>query len=172
MIFRKLLRIFVYINYKNEDMKKLILTLAFLGMTLVSYPLSKNNFDVRHKDSGKVRKIMEVLKMVESRNDHKAVSPNKAYYGVLQIGKVCIREVNRLYGTNYTHRDAFSVSKSEEIFIKIITAGIDRFRVRYKREPTEEDIVRMWNGGIYTGYKTSFTKKYYLKYLKFKSKYF
>ena len=84
-------------------MKKLILMLAFMGMTVVSYSQSKNNFDVRQEemtqefeDSTMIHKIMKVLKMVESRNDHKAVSPDNSYYGILQIGKVCIKEVNRL----------------------------------------------------------------------------
>lgn len=155
-------------------MKKLILMLAFMGMTVVSYSQSKNNFDVRQEltqeseDSTMIHKIMKVLKMVESRNDHKAVSPDNSYYGILQIGKICIKEVNRLYGTSYTHQDAFSVSKSEDIFIKIITAGIEYYRDKYNRDPSEEDIVRMWNGGIYNGYNVSSTKKYYLKYLKFK----
>lgn len=152
-------------------MKKLILTLAFLGMTLVCYPLSKNNFDVRQKESESpdmIYRIMKVLKMVESRNDHKAVSPNKTYYGILQIGKQCIREVNKIYGTSYSHRDAFIVHKAEDIFLKTIKAGVKDYRKRYKRDPSEEDIVRMWNGGIYNGYNVSSTKKYYNKYLRYK----
>jgi len=159
-------------------MKKLILTLAFLGMTLIGHPMSKNNFDVRlvnyneSGDSDLVYRIMEVLKMVESRNDHKAVSKNKAYFGILQIGRQCVREVNRLYGTTYKHKDAFVVSKSEDIFLKIIRAGVKNYRKNYKKDPTEQDIVRMWNGGIYNGFKADYTKKYYNKYLRYKKLYF
>lgn len=153
-------------------MKKLILTLAFLGMSILAYPESKNNFDVRQqKDSSDlIYDIMKVLKLVESEGNRKAVSKNKHYVGILQIGKQCIREVNRLYGTTYTHRDAFVVVHAEDIFIKIISAGIKNYQKRYKKDPSEEDIVRMWNGGIYNGYKASSTKKYYNKYLKYKKR--
>ena len=157
-------------------MKKLILTLAFLGMTITAHPVSKNNFDVRQvkesQGTDMVHRIMKVLKMVESRNDHKAVSPNKAYFGILQIGKQCIKEVNRLFGTTYKHKDAFVVTKSEDIFLKIISAGVTNYKKVHKKDPSEEDIVRMWNGGIYNGYKVSSTKKYYTKYLKYKKLYF
>ncbi len=164
------LRIFVLINYKNEDMKKLILTLAFLGMSLIVYPKSKNNFDVRPKQesSSLIYDIMKVLKLVESRGDSKAVSKNKRFVGILQIGKQCIQEVNRLYGTTYTHKDAFVISHSEDIFVKAITAGINRYKRLHKKDPSEEDIVRMWNGGIYNGYSKASTKKYYNKYLRYK----
>ena len=110
--------------------------------------------------------IREVLKYVESNNNPKAISPSGEGYGVLQIRKICIDDVNRYYGTDYTHEDAFNVAYSEEIFnlyISILYKRFERFR---GREPTEEEIVRSWNGGIYQGFKIDATIPYYEKYKK------
>lgn len=159
-------------------MKKLILLLAFLGLVSFASPKSKNKFDYRQEkkmtdnQGERFTSIMEVLKMVESKGKKNAKSRNGIYLGVLQISKVCVREVNYLYGTKYKHKDAMSVKKSEDMFMKIMTAGAKRIRTKHNREATDEELVRMWNGGIYSGYKSGFTKKYYQKYLRYKKKYF
>lgn len=113
--------------------------------------------------------IVQVLKYVETNNNPKAIGDNGNAYGILQIWEICIDDVNRTYNTSYRHEDAFDVTCSEEIFTLYINMLFERFRTKYNKEPTEEDIVRSWNGGIYKGYKNPKTVKYYKRYLKWRN---
>ena len=72
------------------------------------------------------------------------------------------------YNTDYTHQDMFDEVCAEEVFHLYMEYAIKRFKKRYSRNPTEQDIVRMHNGGMYKGYKINATNKYYVRYLKFK----
>ena len=112
--------------------------------------------------------IFHVLKYVESNNNADEVGDDGKAYGIVQIHAICVEDVNRIYGTDYTHEDAFQEDCAREIFFLYLSKGIKRFRVKYNREPTNADLVRMWNGSIYTGYRKESTKKYYRKYLKHK----
>lgn len=108
--------------------------------------------------------MFEGIKYIESRNDPTAIGDNGKAYGIAQIHKIAVDDVNRMYGTSYTHEDAFNENCAEEIFHLYISAGIERFTKIYNRPPTEGEIVRMWNGGIYKGYRIKATIKYYRKY--------
>jgi len=110
--------------------------------------------------------VMEVLKYVETLNDPSAVGDGGDSYGVLQIQAACVEDVNRYYGTKYTHDDMFNVACAEEVFKLYSTMGIQRYIKKYGVEPTTESIVRNWNGGIYQGYRINATRKYYKEYVK------
>lgn len=114
--------------------------------------------------------ISTVLKLVESGGDPLAIGDSGKAYGILQIHKITVDDINRIYGTTYTHQDAFDEVCSEEMFFYYINAGIKRYVNRYNRQPTEEEIVRFWNGGIYKGHRIDATVKYYKRYLYFKKK--
>lgn len=136
-------------------MKKCILIFIICPITLLA-----SNYNLKD--------ICTVLKYQESRNKTNIVGDNGKAYGILQIHKIYVEEVNNKYGTKYKHSDMFDEKKSEQVFYLYIRYGIKRFKKLYGVEPTEEDIVRMHNGGLYYGYIRKSTKKYYYKYLKFK----
>lgn len=138
-------------------MKRSILFLVMLSLSLFSY-------------SADVKEILPVIKQLETNGNTKAIGDNGKAFGVLQIHKICVDDVNRIYGTSYVHEDAFNEACAEEIFRLYIDAGIKRFRTKYNKQPTEQDIVRMWNGSIYNGYRKKTTIKYYRRYLRFKKK--
>lgn len=112
--------------------------------------------------------IYDVIKHVETNNRELAVGDNGKAFGVVQIHKICVDDINRIYGTSYTHEDAFDKNCAEEMFHLYLSAGIKRFKRIYDRDPTEGEIVRMWNGGIYQGYRIKATVKYFRRYKKFK----
>lgn len=112
--------------------------------------------------------IVKVLKEVESLNDSNAVGDNGKAYGILQIHKVYVDEVNEKCGTEYTHNDMFDETCAEEVFHLYMELASERFINKYNKLPTEQDIVRMHNGGMYRGYRIKATKKYYNRYLRFK----
>lgn len=112
--------------------------------------------------------IMSILKTVETNNDPTAIGDNGTSYGILQIQRSVVRDVNRIYSTNYTHDDMFSEEASEEVFRMYLCYGKEVFLKKTGRFPNEEELVRMWNGGIYKGYTYNQTKSYYKKYLNVK----
>jgi hypothetical protein len=116
--------------------------------------------------------IMSILKQVETNGNVNAIGDNGRSYGVLQIQISVLSDVNRVYGTNYRHKDMFDEKASEEVFMLYLCLGKEKFLKKHCRFPTEEELVRMWNGGIYKGYTYKQTKKYYKKYLSVKDRRF
>lgn len=108
--------------------------------------------------------IFDVIKYVETENKVDAIGDGGKAYGIVQIHQICVADVNRIYGTSYTHEDAFDVVCAKEIFTLYLSAGVKRFKRKYIRDPTESEIVRMWNGGIYRGYRINATERYLRKY--------
>ena len=114
--------------------------------------------------------IMSILKTVETNNDVDAIGDNGTSYGILQIQRSVLSDVNRIYDTNYKHIDMFSEKASEEVFKLYMCYGKEVFLRKHCRFPTEEEMVRMWNGGIYKGYTYNQTESYYQKYLDVKQR--
>ena len=108
---------------------------------------------------------MSILKVVETNNNPDSIGDNGRSYGILQIQRSVLSDVNRIYGTDYRHKDMFDEEASEEVFMLYLCYGKEVFLKKHCRFPTEEEMVRMWNGGIYKGYKYNQTKSYYQKYL-------
>lgn len=115
--------------------------------------------------------MFEVLSKAESNNNRFAVGDNGKAYGIVQIHKICVDDVNRLYGTNYKHKEMFDKTCAKEVFVLYLQAGINKYLKRNGREPTESQVVRMWNGGIYRGHIRNSTKKYLKRYYLFKKFY-
>ena len=137
--------------------------MKILLVVLLSFSLSSSAYTPDNLSN-----IRFVLKHVETNHRLDVIGDGGKAYGILQIHKGVILDVNRYYGTTYTHKDAFDVVCAEEIFNLYIGIGVELFEKKYCRSPTEEEIVRMWNGGCYKGYLYKSTKPYYLKYLKYK----
>ena len=119
---------------------------------------------------GSLASIMSILKVVETNNDTDSIGDNGRSYGILQIQRSVISDVNRIYDTNYKHIDMFSEEASEEVFRLYMCYGKEVFLKKHCKFPTEEQMVRMWNGGIYKGYTYNETKSYYKKYLDVKQR--
>jgi len=114
--------------------------------------------------------IRDVLKECETNNNPTEVGDGGRAKGVLQIHKGAISDVNRRFGTSYTHDEMFVEECAEEVFELYMIIGQEYFCKRYGRDMTEEDVVRGWNGGIYNGWRNKRTLKYWKRYLRFKGK--
>ena len=108
--------------------------------------------------------ISEVLVEVESNNNPEAIGDGGLALGVLQIHEGVVLDVNHYYGTEYTHEDAKNPDIAQDLFIKYLSLGIDLYTKRCGYPPTEAQIVRMWNGGIYKGHEYTDTMAYLEKY--------
>jgi hypothetical protein len=93
--------------------------------------------------------LLKTLRAVESSNG--ATSRNE-----LQITKICVDDVNRIYGTKYKMLDAFDKRRSEEIAVLYLTYWAEQSRQQF----TPELFARIWNGGP-DGWKKSCTLPYW-----------
>jgi len=109
--------------------------------------------------------MFEVIKHVETNNNPNIIGDNGKAYGIVQIHKICVDDVNRIYGTCYTHEDSFDEECAREIFYLYLQYGKERYKRKYGVYPSEEVLVRMWNFGIY---QKQYKNGYYKKYLKYK----
>ena len=104
--------------------------------------------------------LLRAITYVESRGDNSAIGDGGLAYGSLQIHKGVVLDVNRVYGTNYTHENAFDRASAVDMFRKYLAIyAIER---RLGRQPTREDKARIWNGGP-NGFRKDATVGYWQK---------
>jgi len=110
--------------------------------------------------------IIKKLIQIETGGNKNLVGDNGSALGLLQIRPGCVRDINMTYHTNFKHSDALDSLKSVVMCELYLQKGIKLYIKKHKKYPTVEQIVRMWNGGIYKGYLYASTEKYYHKFLK------
>ena len=116
-----------------------------------------------------VSEVMEVIKEVETNNRHDVIGDGGKAFGVLQIHRAVVLDVNRFYSTNYRHEEMWQENCAEEVFYLYQGLGIWLYLKKHNKYPTEEIIVRWWNGGIYKGHLYKSTEEYYERYLDIKN---
>lgn len=85
--------------------------------------------------------LLVALRAVESTS---GLDPN-ARGNDLQITPICVRDVNRIYGTHYTMRDVTDRRRAEEIAVLYLTYWGPRCAA--PGEPTAETFARVWHRG-------------------------
>ena len=104
--------------------------------------------------------LIPFLIAVESAGNKASLGDNGASYGLLQIQRAVVEDVNRIYGTSYAHLDAFTPTLAKEICELYLEHYIAKERTGV--EPTYENAARVWNGGP-GGWTKKSTDKYWLK---------
>jgi hypothetical protein len=111
----------------------------------------------------KLIEIIAILIQIESGGVDHAIGDNGDALGCLQIHAIYVEDVNRIYKTNYKHRDALDRKKAIEmtqLYLMHYTT-----KERLGRQPHIQDFVRNHNGGP-NGYKKKATIKYWEKFQK------
>ncbi len=113
-------------------------------------------------------RLIAALIQVESNGKDHAIGDrhlSEKAYGPLQIRKPCLDDVNQSTGTKYRPQDMLG---NRSLSIDVCNKYLDRYATakRLGREPTYEDMARIWNGGP-TGYKRDSTLKYWSKVQKY-----
>ena len=104
--------------------------------------------------------LIPALIQVESNGNDLAIGDNGKALGSLQIWKVVIDDVNRIYGLNFVHADAHDRRKAERICKLYLQHWCNVARLG--RNPTMQDACRIWNGGP-NGFKKTTTLNYWNK---------
>ena len=104
--------------------------------------------------------LLAALIVVESHGNNWAVGDYGQAYGCLQIRHEVIRDVNRIYGTNYSRRDCFDRQQSMAICQLYLSHYASPERLG--RHPSMQDYARVWNGGP-EGWRKPHTTRYWVK---------
>lgn len=109
-------------------------------------------------------RLTQALIQVESRGNDHAVGDkhltDKAY-GVLQIRKPCLDDVNNRYGTKHSPQDMLG-NRSLSVWVCHKYLEMYATQKRLGRVPTDEDKARIWNGGP-GGWRRASTIQYWTK---------
>ncbi len=100
--------------------------------------------------------LMDAITQVESEGNSRAVSGNQC--GAMQITPVLVEDCNAILQKRgvkkrFTLNDRFSVKKSREMFVLIMS--------NYNPTNNVEKAIRIWNGGV--NYTNKGTQRYYKK---------
>lgn len=100
--------------------------------------------------------LMDAITQVESEGNSRAVSGNQC--GAMQITPVLVEDCNAILKKRgvkkrFTLNDRFSVKKSREMFVLIMS--------HYNPTNNIEKAIRIWNGGV--NYTNKGTQRYYKK---------
>lgn len=106
--------------------------------------------------------LVSALIEVESNGNSNAIGDNGNAIGCLQIWKVVVDDINRIYKTNFKYSDRTNRIKSVYMCIEYLTYWGKVYHRKTNLEPNNEVYSRIWNGGPY-GYKKECTKKYWNK---------
>lgn len=89
--------------------------------------------------------LIVALISVESAGRNHVPGDDYRALGCLQISEWVIQDVNQATGSNYVHTDALERGKA----IRICRAYLKHYasKERLGRQPTLEDMARIWNGG-------------------------
>ena len=103
--------------FKTKGMKK---EKKFLSNILICLLLQ---FSFGHVQAQTILdKVVKAIAQVESNNNEKIVSKNKAHVGLLQISKITVDECNRILGyKKFSYEDRYNGDKSLEMFYIIVT---------------------------------------------------
>ena len=91
--------------------------------------------------------VLAAITKVESRNNPKAVGDHGRAYGLLQIHRELVLDINRIHHTSFTHLDAFDPIKAQQMFSLYTSYYASLYSRRTGRAVTNEVIARIWNGG-------------------------
>ena len=99
-----------------------------------------------------IDQIAYIIRYQESRDNPDTLNVKEDAVGAYMIRKITVREVNRLYGTNYTYEDRYDPIKAHEMFVLI--------QKYYNPSNNLEIACRVWNGGP-NGMNKQSTLKYW-----------
>ncbi len=109
------------------------------------------------------RLIAALIVVESSGNDHALGDRhmNNKAYGPLQGRKLCVDDVNRRFGTKIRVE---SLLGNRSLSVWVCQKYLEMYGTRKQlgREPSEEDLARIWNGGP-MGYRKESTVAYWSK---------
>jgi hypothetical protein len=148
----------------------IIISSSTIDLPPISIPQEQEEIKLSYlKDITEINdSIIDIIAYIESRFNTNAKGDYKdgtyRAYGILQMWNIAVKDHNRLFKTNYTHKDAFDKDKSYLMCRNLLNYGIKRYYNICGEYPTIIEVLRMWNANIYGGWNKSYSIKYVRKY--------
>lgn len=111
-----------------------------------------------------VTELIDAMCEVESGGKTNAVSEDGEAYGILQIRKERVMEINRLFKKRLLHEDAFNPVIAKQMCKWYLEYWGGCYERLTKTEVTEEVLARIWQGGQH-GWQNPETAGYWDKVL-------
>ncbi|MBR4572911.1 MAG: hypothetical protein IKO28_05805 [Prevotella sp.] len=132
-------------------------------VVLISFVVTSFAFEAKARTNGAQFNwdpLMDAIIQVESEGNSRAVNGQNC--GAMQIRPILVEDCNAILKRRgetkrYTLNDRFSVRKSREMFVLIMS--------HYNPTNDVERAIRLWNGGVH--YTIKGTQKYYNKVMRF-----
>lgn len=134
-------------------MRQFRLTLL-LSLLLLPYTINSNSNKSVSKKEMKRLELFTAIAKVESNMDPKSHNKSTDAVGIVQIRKILVKDVNRIYGTKFSYKDRWNKDKSYKMF--------RLYQNKYNPRWDIERGARIWNGGP-DGMKKRTTISYYKK---------
>ena len=93
------------------------------------------------------RSLLDKLAYIESRCDPLAFNRGSGAYGMYQIRMPYLSDANDAMGTDYTLDDMLDPEKAEQVVKAYLVRWGSKFAERHGRNPTDEELARIHNGG-------------------------
>jgi len=135
----------------------IVLLSGAIGFCVCFYWYGSNQRYVRGSE---LTNLLAAIAIVESNDNPQAVGDNGRAYGLYQLWNIYVQDVNRIYDTTYTHKDAFNPDMAERM-VRLYWQHYATNK-RLGHNPTFEDMARIHNGGP-NGWKKELTKSYWEK---------
>lgn len=91
--------------------------------------------------------LLPLLIVIESAGNDNSVGKH-GELGALQIKPICVRDVNRIAGTQYAYTDAHDRKKAVEMYWIYMTHYTSDKRIKKTTDARYFEVAsRMWNGG-------------------------
>ena len=111
--------------------------------------------------------ILSLICIVESNNNVCAMGDWNKYtcdfdaIGAFQIHKAALQDVNDVYGYCYQHEEMLDYNKAYRVASGYLNILISRFVKKHGGNPSESELVMMYNGGSGVNFKkTNYLNRY------------
>jgi hypothetical protein len=94
----------------------------------------------------------------ENKRD-RAIGDRGKAYGRYQVHEEAVLDVNKIYKTNYTHKDMFNPAKARDVLVKYLAYWGKHNKKENGIPPTHKNLAAMWNGGP-NGWKKEAARDY------------
>lgn len=110
--------------------------------------------------NNKVENLIKSIHYQESRLQLSPKDGTSGDKGPFQITAITVKEYNNQFDVNYTHNIVYDYNVAREMCLDLLNIGARKYYNKYQKYPTISEIARMWNGGIYNGYRYASTEYY------------
>jgi hypothetical protein len=145
--------------------EKILMIFLYASLAILAWVLSaskepnKSKIIQVSKPIDTLELVLNIIKEREGASCHTIGDSGKAY-GCYQLHHGAIKDVNSHFKTNYRHKDAFKEDTARKISKLYLMLGRSIYVEKYAKEPTINQYLMMYNGGIHNGYRNKKTLKY------------